>query len=103
MWETHCCRISRFARPFEIEGHTIRAVARAGVARYPEDGENALELIENAEAALKSAKSAGERFLPYRLQMHRGQDNRRVPIAEPPVDVAGRYAQNRSVVYRRSP
>jgi diguanylate cyclase (GGDEF)-like protein/PAS domain S-box-containing protein len=65
-----------FARPFEIEGHTIRAVARAGIARYPEDGENALELIENAEAALKSAKSAGERFLPYRLQMHRGQDNR---------------------------
>jgi diguanylate cyclase (GGDEF)-like protein/PAS domain S-box-containing protein len=65
-----------FARPFEIEGHTIRAVARAGIARYPEDGEKALELIENAEAALKSAKSAGERFLPYRLQMHRGQDNR---------------------------
>jgi diguanylate cyclase (GGDEF)-like protein/PAS domain S-box-containing protein len=65
-----------FARPFEIEGLTIRAVARAGIARYPEDGENAPELIENAEAALKSAKSAGERFLPYRLQMHRGQDKR---------------------------
>jgi diguanylate cyclase (GGDEF)-like protein/PAS domain S-box-containing protein len=65
-----------FARPFEIEGHTIRAVARAGIARYPEDGESALVLIENAEAALKSAKSAGERFLPYRLQMHRGQDKR---------------------------
>jgi diguanylate cyclase (GGDEF)-like protein/PAS domain S-box-containing protein len=67
---------SLFARPFEIEGLTIRAVARAGIARYPEDGENAPELIENAEAALKSAKSAGERFLPYRLQMHRGQDKR---------------------------
>jgi diguanylate cyclase (GGDEF)-like protein/PAS domain S-box-containing protein len=65
-----------FARPFEIEGHTIRAVARAGIARYPEDGEHAPELIENAEAALKSAKSAGERFLPYRLQMQRGQDKR---------------------------
>jgi diguanylate cyclase (GGDEF)-like protein/PAS domain S-box-containing protein len=65
-----------FARPFEIEGHTIRAVARAGIARYPEDGEHAAALIENAEAALKSAKSAGERFLPYRLQMHRGQDKR---------------------------
>jgi len=65
-----------FARPFEIEGHTIRAVARAGIARYPDDGESALELIENAEAALKSAKSAGERFLPYHLQMHRGQDKR---------------------------
>jgi diguanylate cyclase (GGDEF)-like protein/PAS domain S-box-containing protein len=65
-----------FARPFELEGHTIRAVARAGIARYPEDGENALKLIENAEAALKSAKSTGERFLPYRLQMHRGQDKR---------------------------
>ena len=65
-----------FARPFEIEGHTIRAAARAGIARYPEDGESALELIENAEAALKNAKSAGERFLPYRFQMHRGQDKR---------------------------
>jgi diguanylate cyclase (GGDEF)-like protein/PAS domain S-box-containing protein len=65
-----------FARPFEIEDHTIRAVARAGIARYPQDGEHAAALIENAEAALKSAKSAGERFLPYRLQMHRGQDKR---------------------------
>jgi diguanylate cyclase (GGDEF)-like protein/PAS domain S-box-containing protein len=70
-------RISRlFIEPFEIDGHTIRAAARCGIARYPDDGEDPKSLLENAEAALQSAKAAGESFLPYRLQMHRGQDER---------------------------
>jgi diguanylate cyclase (GGDEF)-like protein/PAS domain S-box-containing protein len=70
-------RISRlFINPFEIDGHTIRAAARCGIARYPEDGEDPKALLENAEAAVKTAKVAGESFLPYRLQMHRGQGER---------------------------
>ncbi len=70
-------RISRlFTKPFGIEGHTIRASARCGIARFPEDGDTSSALLENAEAALKSAKTIGERFVPYQLQMHRGQDER---------------------------
>jgi len=70
-------RISQlFARPFEIEGHTIRAAARCGIARFPDDGESATALLENAEAALKSARTGGQSFVAYQLQMHRGQDER---------------------------
>jgi len=70
-------RISRLlVKPFEIDGHTIRAAARCGIARYPEDGEDPTSLVEHAEAALKSAKAAGESFLPYRLQMNHGQHER---------------------------
>ena len=70
-------RISRlFTKPFDIEGHMIRASARCGIARFPDDGETPSSLLENAEAALKSAKTGGENFVTYKLQMHRGQDER---------------------------
>ena len=65
-----------FLKAFEIDGHTIRASARYGIARYPEDGASPRLLLENAEAALKGAKAAGEDFVPYRMQTHRGQDQR---------------------------
>ncbi len=65
-----------FRKPFEIDGHTIRAVARYGIARYPDDGESAKSLLENAEAALKDAKAGGEDFVHYKMQAHRGQDQR---------------------------
>ncbi len=70
-------RISRlFTKPFEFDGHTIRVSTRCGIARFPDDGGNPSSLLENAEAALKSAKAAGESFVSYKLQMHRGQDER---------------------------
>jgi EAL domain-containing protein (putative c-di-GMP-specific phosphodiesterase class I) len=70
-------RVSRlFAKPFDVAGHTIRVAARCGIARFPEDGESSVSLLENAEAALKSAKAGGESFVSYKLQMHRGQDER---------------------------
>ena len=65
-----------FLKAFEIDGHTIRASARYGIARYPADGENPPTLLENAEAALKGAKAAGEEFVQYRMQTHRGQEQR---------------------------
>ncbi|MGA2842008.1 MAG: EAL domain-containing protein [Steroidobacteraceae bacterium] len=65
-----------FAKAFEIDGHTIRVGVRCGIASFPEDGQGAVALLENAEAALKSAKESGESFLPYKMQMHRGKDQR---------------------------
>ncbi len=70
-------RISRlFTKAFDIDGHTIRVSARSGIARFPEDGDDPKALLENAEAALKSAKAGGDSFVPYQLRMHRGQDDR---------------------------
>jgi diguanylate cyclase (GGDEF)-like protein len=65
-----------FTAPYEVDGHTIRIVARCGIARYPEDGADSRSLLEHAEAALKTAKAAGERFLPYQLQMQQGHNER---------------------------
>ncbi len=49
----------------EIDGRELRVAMKAGAALFPEDGGNADALIGNAEAALRMAKSTGERFLFY--------------------------------------
>jgi diguanylate cyclase (GGDEF)-like protein/PAS domain S-box-containing protein len=53
------------SHPFHLDGNTFRIAAKAGVAIFPRDGEDdyADVLLKHAEAALKTAKSAGERFL----------------------------------------
>ena len=65
-----------FTKPFEVHGHTIRAGVRCGIACFPQDGSGATTLLENAEAALRSAKASGEHFQTFKLQMHRGNDRR---------------------------
>jgi len=54
-----------FARPYTVEGRELHLAAKAGFALYPEDGIDAGVLFRNAEAALKRAKSTGERYLFY--------------------------------------
>jgi diguanylate cyclase (GGDEF)-like protein/PAS domain S-box-containing protein len=52
-------------RPIEVEGHEIRVMAKAGIALFPDDGNDADSLFRNAEASLKQAKETGDRFLFY--------------------------------------
>ena len=52
-------------QPFPIGGQELRVSARAGVSRYPADGEDAETLLRNALAALKNAKLSGEKYLFY--------------------------------------
>src|SRR5256886_7235491 len=47
----HVARV--FARPFSVDGREIVAEIKSGVACYPEDGREANELVQNAEAALR--------------------------------------------------
>ena len=54
-----------FAQPILVQGQELRAVLRAGVAVFPNDGDTAEVLCSNAEAALKRAKDTGERFVFY--------------------------------------
>lgn len=58
-----------FDEPFEANGHGIRVSARSGIASYPADGTDAEVLLLKAEAALRKAKEAGEKYLHYQLQM----------------------------------
>ncbi|MDE2263760.1 MAG: EAL domain-containing protein, partial [Gammaproteobacteria bacterium] len=59
-----------FEQPFEVQGHRFRSSGHSGLARYPDDGQDAATLVERAEAALRQAKEAGEKYLHFKLQMH---------------------------------
>ncbi len=59
-----------FAGPFLFDGHEISITVKCGIACYPENGGEANELVQNAEAALKEAKTSGERYLHHRLEMN---------------------------------
>ena len=62
--------LGRFvAHRFVLDGTEFRIAARIGVSRYPEDGADADTLLKNAEAALRKAKSSGDRYLSYTRKM----------------------------------
>ncbi len=54
-----------FGAPLQVGGQELRLAARAGVAVFPEDGNDAATLFRNAEASLKRAKETGERYQFY--------------------------------------
>jgi diguanylate cyclase (GGDEF)-like protein/PAS domain S-box-containing protein len=56
--------------PLSIAGQPLRLSAKAGIAVYPDDGEDAVSLFRNAEAALKRARETGEKYLYYTPQMN---------------------------------
>jgi diguanylate cyclase (GGDEF)-like protein len=59
-----------FDRPFGVDGREIRVQIKSGMACYPEDGTEPNGLVQNAEAALKRAKSSGEQYLHHRIEMN---------------------------------
>ena len=59
-----------FEQPFPIDGREIAVTARCGFAFYPDNGRDANQLVQNAEAALKEAKIQGEQYMQHRLEMN---------------------------------
>jgi diguanylate cyclase (GGDEF)-like protein len=59
-----------FVQGFSVDGRDIQAEVKCGVACYPDDGLEPNRLVQNAEAALKAAKTAGERYLHHRVEMN---------------------------------
>ncbi|MBI3529981.1 MAG: PAS domain S-box protein [Betaproteobacteria bacterium] len=59
-----------FERPFTVSGEELRISATAGIAMFPDDGENAEALFANAEAALRLAKAQSAPFLFYGPEMN---------------------------------
>jgi predicted signal transduction protein with EAL and GGDEF domain len=55
----------RLADPFFVQGHEVFMTASLGVAYYPKDAPNVIDLIRNADAALYSAKKAGGNIFHY--------------------------------------
>ncbi len=56
--------------PLMIEKQSLKIAIKSGVAIAPLDGQNAENLFINAEAALKSAKNSGDRYLFYAPDMN---------------------------------
>lgn len=53
------------SEPFVIDGITLDVEGSLGIAVYPDDSQNAVELISHADVAMYQAKRRGERFLRY--------------------------------------
>ena len=57
--------LDRLADPFYVQGHEVFMTASMGVARYPDDAPNVIDLIRNADAALYHAKKSGGNIHAY--------------------------------------
>jgi PAS domain S-box-containing protein/diguanylate cyclase (GGDEF)-like protein len=62
--------LARFREPFHLEGSPVRVAVTIGVAAHPTDASDADTLLSNAEAALKRARQAGERYTFYAAEMN---------------------------------
>jgi len=70
MHELHEQITRLFDAPFVIDGREISVTVKCGFACFPENGREPDELVQNAEAALKEAKTSGEQYLHHRLEMN---------------------------------
>lgn len=55
--------------PFRMDGTELQVAVKVGITLFPNDGGDADTLFRNAEAALKKAKTGGDRYLFYTQQM----------------------------------
>jgi diguanylate cyclase (GGDEF)-like protein/PAS domain S-box-containing protein len=57
--------LDRLADPFYVQGHEVFLTASMGIAFYPDDAPNVIDLIRNADAALYNAKKDGGNIFSY--------------------------------------
>ena len=57
--------LDRLADPFFVQGHEVFMTASMGIAYYPKDAPNVIDLIRNADAALYNAKKSGGNLYRY--------------------------------------
>jgi diguanylate cyclase (GGDEF)-like protein/PAS domain S-box-containing protein len=57
--------LDRLADPFYVQGHEVFMTASMGIAFYPDDAPNVIDLIRNADAALYHAKKNGGNIFSY--------------------------------------
>jgi diguanylate cyclase (GGDEF)-like protein/PAS domain S-box-containing protein len=63
--------LNRLADPLFVQGHEVFMTASMGIAYYPQDAPNVIDLIRNADAALYHAKkSGGNLYSHYEPEMN---------------------------------
>ena len=66
-----------FAQPFDYAGEELQVTASVGIARWPEDGTNAQQLVNHADAAVNEAKRRGRNtWQGFTPQLARGLSDR---------------------------
>lgn len=60
------------AQPFHLDGHSIRITTSIGISLYPEDGNEPLELLRCADAAMYKAKQSGKNTYRFSANHYRG-------------------------------
>ena len=61
--------IALFERPFRIEGHDLPVTIKSGLACAGPESSDAESLLQNAEAALRQAKAAGEQYQHHQREL----------------------------------
>ncbi|MEO8156476.1 MAG: EAL domain-containing protein [Betaproteobacteria bacterium] len=51
--------ISTMRKPVDVDGHTLNTSCSVGISIFPDDAENSLELMKNADTAMYHAKEQG--------------------------------------------
>lgn len=51
--------LDAFAHPFDLEGHQVFVTASMGISLYPDDAEDVVSLLKNADIAMHRAKEQG--------------------------------------------
>ena len=63
--------ISRMAEPLAVRGHRLHITPSIGLSIFPDDGEDAISLMKNADAAMYGAKEAGRNnYQFFTREMH---------------------------------
>lgn len=57
--------LDKLAEPFYVQGHEVFMTASMGIAYYPNDASNVIDLIRNADAALYHSKKDGGNVFSY--------------------------------------
>jgi diguanylate cyclase (GGDEF)-like protein/PAS domain S-box-containing protein len=57
--------LNAFTQPFQVDEQEVYIKASMGVSLFPEDGQDSLLLIKNADAALNEAKQTGRNHLKF--------------------------------------
>ena len=57
--------LDKLAEPFYVQGHEVFMTASMGIAYYPDDAGNVIDLIRNADAALYHSKKDGGNIFSY--------------------------------------
>ncbi len=68
--QLHRAVLRLFEQPFVLDGREIAVTAKCGFAFHPHNGRDPNQLVQNAEAALKEAKTSGEQYLHHRVEMN---------------------------------